>query len=308
MAGEEIVQPSLGRAILREDDHPFVVPLALGAQGLIEPREQFLGLGIGPGALLCRPILEIADETPLLVAQSLKDRRGAPDDLVFGRLVQLVVCVVFVNLRQLTLQTCPLNDALLFRRPSDSPQGLLVLCQRVEECRRTREQALLQQLQDELSAEADGIVVTRLLAELAVSLELPMRRPLGFRVGHLDRLELAFRESLRAVPVQDLGLEAMHEHDFQLATVRFPRAGESLVVQELEEGHEALDVAIVGRRCEKQFVLEVGRKGSNGFRSIRVDRRSCPRSLGRRCAPRRRSGGRNGGDRPTRPVPAGPHA
>ena len=53
--GQQLLQPLLGIAVFGEDDHPLFIPLAVGAQGLGEPRHQVARFAIGAGLGLVRP-------------------------------------------------------------------------------------------------------------------------------------------------------------------------------------------------------------------------------------------------------------
>src|SRR5262245_37024545 len=98
------MQPLLGCPVLRENDYSLVVPLATRPKGLIEPRQKFLGFGIGPRALLRRPVLEVTNKTALLVAQSLEDGGRAADHFVLSSLVLFVVGVILLDPNKLPFE------------------------------------------------------------------------------------------------------------------------------------------------------------------------------------------------------------
>ncbi|MCG3777237.1 MAG: hypothetical protein JW395_4113 [Nitrospira sp.] len=50
-AGQQVKQPFLSSAIFGEDDDPLFIPLATGAQGLLQPVDE--GLRLAVGALAC---------------------------------------------------------------------------------------------------------------------------------------------------------------------------------------------------------------------------------------------------------------
>jgi hypothetical protein len=100
-------------------------------------------------------------------------------------------------------------------------------------------------------------------AQLGVALEELVGPALVGRVldGHRD--DLALREARRAVGVgrqlvAQLPLEPPHEHPGQLLGTRVDAAGEALRVEQLEQGGEALPVAVVRGGRQEQAVLAMG--------------------------------------------------
>src|SRR5581483_1311884 len=88
------------------------------------------------------------------------------------------------------------------------------------------------------------------LAEGAVALERGVDAPLGVGVSDLERLEDARREAQAAGPVAGdlrIALEAPYHDRGELAPVGAHRAGEALVVEQLEQRAEALRIAVVRR-------------------------------------------------------------
>src|SRR5262249_54798672 len=111
-----------------------------------------------------------------------------------------------------------------------------------------------------------------LRAERGVLAEEGVRLALGLRVGDLDRLELAFREAGQTVPLwRKLALEAADHDRGELVAVRHDPTGEPLVVQHLQQGGEALRIAVVRGRREEEAVLEVGRDSLDRPRAVRID-------------------------------------
>src|SRR5581483_10103222 len=81
------------------------------------------------------------------------------------------------------------------------------------------------------------------------------------------------REAQAAGPVAGdlrIALEAPYHDRGELAPVGAHRAGEALVVEQLEQRAEALRIAVVRRGRQEELVLEVGHQGADGPRALRV--------------------------------------
>lgn len=104
---------------------------------------------------------------------------------------------------------------------------------------------------------------------------------LFLRIVHRYVFQHSAGEFVGIVPVFDFALEPPDHDGTKLDRVRVERTGETLPVQQFEEGREALFVAVVGRRRQKEFVFEVIADLSEGLRSLGIERvvsRSAARS------------------------------
>ena len=94
---------------------------------------------------------------------------------------------------------------------------------------------------------------------------------LGVRIRHLQRLQAAGGEDGPAIPIEQFGLHAAHHDRLLMPFVGRHAARKALVVDQFEQGGEALLVAVVRRGGEKQAVLAMGRQAADGLRAQRVD-------------------------------------
>ena len=158
--------------------------------------------------------------------------------------------------------------------PLESPgrvQRLLVLFQRGGEGGGAGEQPLLQRLQHELGGELLGVVLAPGLAQFGVLAEGGVDGLLLLRVGDFQRLQHPLREPGRAVPLRrQLGLEPAHHDRIKLLAVGLGATGETLVVEQFEQGGEDFRVAVVRRGRQEQLVLKVRGQHPEGLGAQRV--------------------------------------
>jgi len=76
-------------------------------------------------------------------------------------------------------------------------------------------------------------------------------------VGQLDRTDAAARKRID-VQLTEVFFETADHDRLELGLVDVDTAGEALLVQDLEQGGEAVAVAVVRRGRQKQAILEAG--------------------------------------------------
>src|SRR5579859_3219676 len=139
---------------------------------------------------------------------------------------------------------------------------MLLECDR--ECRRRRKQSFLEELQDKFSGELLTRRRRRLGAEFGVTTERVMCLLFRRGIWHFQVLHAPFGESAAAVPSQlQLGLHPPHHDRVELSTVWRNGSGEALIVEKLQQRREALFVAIVRCRREKELVFKIGSQRAN---------------------------------------------
>ncbi len=136
-----------------------------------------------------------------------------------------------------------------------------MLLERAPESRRRREEAFLEELQQELRGLDLRRCGRRSPAQVAVLPQQPMDLPLLLRVIHLDGNDPALGDAGRSIPAfAEVGAKpADHRDAVQLLEVDLGSAGIALVVQQFEQGCERLRVSVVRRRREEQPMLEMRR-------------------------------------------------
>ena len=111
---------------------------------------------------------------------------------------------------------------------------------------RRGEQAFLEQLEDELGGHALAIGGGLLEPQLGILLQGLVGLTLFVGIGHFQVLDHPLGKAPAAIPAQlEFGLHAPNHDGFQLVAVRRHGTGETLVVEQFQQGGEALPVAVV---------------------------------------------------------------
>src|SRR5690554_2050796 len=98
-----------------------------------------------------------------------------------------------------------------------------------------REEALLEQLIDERSAECAAGLLRVFFAASAVIVQLLVDLPFLVRVWDRQRLELSLSIQGLAVSIDEIALQATNHHLAQLLLVGEDVPGEALIVQQLQQ-------------------------------------------------------------------------
>ena len=147
---EQLEQPAVRGAVFGEEDHAGVVPLAAGSQVFVEPREDRFGLGIGAAFRRRGPRRELIEKTALFGGERDGGGAGFDDRFIDGLLDLLVAAGVFLQLGDGLAE-----DALVerVRFLAAAREAVAVFFQRAGERARRGEKPLLEEVQDELTAE-----------------------------------------------------------------------------------------------------------------------------------------------------------
>ena len=76
MTLQKVEQPLLRVAVLREHDHPFVVPLAIRPTNGVDPGEETRSTSIDPIRVRLGPFAEVFQDVALLVCERANDASG----------------------------------------------------------------------------------------------------------------------------------------------------------------------------------------------------------------------------------------
>src|SRR5437762_2331978 len=110
------------------------------------------------------------------------------------------------------------------------------------------EQSPFQQRRDEIGGDLTGFPLCAGTAAVGVAGQQLVRALLGEGVVDLQVSQAAHRKAGAAVPAwRQLTLEPTHHHPCQLLLSRLDSAGETLVVEQLQQRSERLQVAVVRR-------------------------------------------------------------
>lgn len=151
-------------------------------------------------------------------------------------------------------------------------QGLEVLPEREVEGLGRGEEALLEELEDELGGEPLGIVLDPTAPEVAVLDQPAVGFALIGGVVDLDRAQDAGGEAaLAELVLGEVALEAADHDRLEALVVDRRLALEASIVQQLEQGGEALGEAVVRSRREEELVLAVRYDGLDGLGATGVD-------------------------------------
>ena len=255
------MQPILRGPVLGEEDHSLVGPLAARPDVVVKPADQSPDLGVKLRGRPFRPGLHLPQQGQLL-GRRLAEQQASGVDRLVGRLIGLVINrVVFVHPIDLALEDASggLGDALPLPGVAER---VLMLLQRAEERGGAGEEPFLEGHQHEVGGELLGVVPGVRLSQVGVPLQRGVDAPLLGRVIDFEGLQLPLGEPVLAeVVLGQFRLEAADHHGVPLAG-ELPRVGghatgEPLVVQQLQQGSEALGVAVVRRGRQEELVLEV---------------------------------------------------
>ena len=137
------------------------------------------------------------------------------------------------------------------------------------------EEPLLEGHEHEVSGKPLGMLLSPRLPPGGVLSESGMDSLLLLGVIDLQGFQHPLRETVLAeVVLGEFRLEAP-DHDgiplsHELLGISRHATGEPLVVEQFEQGGEALGIAVVGRGREEEFVLEVGGQQADGLGAERV--------------------------------------
>jgi hypothetical protein len=254
--GQQLVQVALGVAVLGEDDHPGVGPLALGLgaggaadrdrRALVgaDPVEQRRDLGVGSGGVLRGQAAHLGQELGGAAGGAGQGRAGGGHRVGVGGLGRVVVGSVRVVVvggggGQVELQRGA--------RAAGGDAGGVDL-ERAAERLDAGQQPLLQVDEHQLAAAALGAHQPGVLGE-------QHRQPDLGRVGRADVVldQHPAREAVDA-ELAEVVLQAPHHDGGQRVRGRADAAGEALRVEQLEQRREAVRVAVVRRGRQEQAV------------------------------------------------------
>ena len=127
-AGQQVEQPFLGGAVFGEDDDALVVPLAAGAQGLLEPVDQGLGLAVGALAGLGGVFAELLEQGLFFGGDWRQGLADGADDLAGFGFVFVVVGVIVGEILDVAVRLCwrtfvPPTVAMCFSRVMPKAAG-----------------------------------------------------------------------------------------------------------------------------------------------------------------------------------------
>ncbi|MCG3777238.1 MAG: hypothetical protein JW395_4114 [Nitrospira sp.] len=98
-------------------------------------------------------------------------------------------------------------------------------------------------------------------SQLGILLQGVVGLALFVRVGHLQVFDTALGKTPGSIPAQlEFGLHTPNHDGIQLCAVRRYSTGETLAVEQFQQGREALPVAIVRGGREEKLVLKVRRQ------------------------------------------------
>ena len=297
---ELLEQPALGVGVLGEDQHPPGQPLGpglaeLGALVRADPLEQALEASVGAKAVGLGDLAHAREQLALglvgdlgvgVAAGGLELGLLLDGDLVLGQLGALVLAAHALA-QQGEIAGGLLGRALpgladFFGLALDRP---LVDDQRPIKGLDRRQQPLLQRGQHEhrraLAAAAGR--GHALEPELAQALEQARELELGGVVGQAvddDGLDHPLGE-LAGHQLADVSLEPADHHVGELLGLDGHPPAKALRIEDLEQGREAVGVAVVGRGRQEQLVLEARREVADRAGEVGVDGVAGPAGRGR---------------------------
>ena len=136
---------------------------------------------------------------------------------------------------------------------------------------RRGEEAFLQEHSHKFGGVLFGGVAGLAQTLLAVFREQRVDITLRLRVLDADGGDFAFGEARSAIPAfGQFGFEAAHHHGVQLFGIRLNAPGETLVIEQFQQGGKAFAVAVMRRCREEEFMLEMRREAADGQGALRV--------------------------------------
>ena len=273
VGGQQLQQPALGVPVFGEDQRPVPAPAAIGgAQRLAEPPDQHGRLAVGPPPRALRPAPKLIKELLFRRAGRAEQQRGGLQRLVRGVVVARVVLVLLLARLDLPAQQAHAGQRCPRASAAGGGQRGQVAFQGDREGLGRGEQPLLEHLERELGGEAFALVLRALQPQAAVLLQPGVGLALLSGIGHGERRHQAPGEGRRAGKLVDrqLRFQPPDHHRAQLGPVGRGAAREALVVEQLQQGLEALRVAVVRGGREEQPVLAVGGQGADGLGAQRV--------------------------------------
>ena len=220
---------------------------------------------------LLGPREHLGEQRSLVGVRGAEERGGHLQRLAGGVVQRRVVIVLLFKLFDLAAQDAHAGSPRHAHMPRGRGERCHVLLQgRVKRFRRG-EETFLQELDHKFGGVLLGGVAGLAHAPLAVFLEQRVGIKLLPRVCDADSGDLALGEARRAIPAfGQFRFEAAHHHGVQLFGIRFDSPGETLVIEQLQQGGKAFAIAVMRRGREKELVLEMRREAAYGQGALRV--------------------------------------